>query len=52
MIDPRETLENIAWTDLTPEQVFQAENAAHAAMVDRMDQEIGRLVLWLKDRKI
>jgi len=52
MIDPRETLENKAWADLTPEeQVFQAEKmAVHAAMVDRMDQEIGRLVLWLKDK--
>lgn len=52
MIDPRETLENKLWVDLTPEeQVFQAEKmAVHAAMIDRMDQEIGRLVQWLKDK--
>ena len=52
MIDPLETLENKLWVDLTPdEQVFQAQKmAVHAAMVDRMDQEIGRLVQWLKDK--
>ena len=37
------------WVDLTPEeQRFQADKmAVHAAMVDRMDREIGRLVKQL-----
>lgn len=36
----------IAWSDLTDEQrVFQAgKMAIHAAMIDRMDQEIGRVI--------
>lgn len=53
MIDPRETFENKMWVDLTPEeQVFRAQKmAVHAAMVDRMGQEIGRLVQWLKDNE-
>lgn len=41
------------WTELTDEQHrFQATKMAiHAAMVDRMDQEIGRVVHQLKEMK-
>jgi len=40
----------VDWNTLTPEQqAFQAEKlAVHAAMVDRMDQEIGRLLKQLE----
>jgi arylsulfatase len=40
----------LPWNELTPEQqAFQAEKMAiHAAMVDRMDQEIGRVIAELK----
>ncbi|REK06858.1 MAG: arylsulfatase [Planctomycetota bacterium] len=40
----------IAWEELTDEQrVFQAQKMAiHAAMVDRMDREVGRIVSRLK----
>lgn len=40
----------LPWKDLTPEQSqFQATKMAiHAAMVDRMDQEIGRIIAQLK----
>ncbi|MGL6073581.1 MAG: arylsulfatase [Fimbriiglobus sp.] len=43
----------IPWQDLTPEQrEFQARKMAiHAAMVDRMDQEIGRVIEQLKAMK-
>lgn len=36
----------VAWTELTDQQrLFQAEKMAiHAAMIDRMDQEIGRVI--------
>jgi arylsulfatase len=45
-IGPGEVGYAIAWEDLTPEQKkFQAAKmAVHAAMVDRMDQEIGRVL--------
>lgn len=41
-----ETLQALPWSRLTPEQQeFQAAKfAVHAAMVDRMDREIGRLL--------
>ena len=41
----------LPWTELTPEQQrFQATKMAiHAAMVDRMDQEIGRYVAALRE---
>ncbi len=41
----------LPWEELTPEQRrFQATKMAiHAAMVDRMDQEIGRILQQLKD---
>lgn len=40
----------VPWSELTPEQKrFQADKMAiHAAMVDRMDQEIGRVLAQLK----
>jgi arylsulfatase len=45
-IGPGEAGHAVAWTDLTPEQKgFQASKMAiHAAMIDRMDQEIGRVL--------
>jgi arylsulfatase A-like enzyme len=47
---PGEILRPLPWKDLTSEQQrFQATKMAiHAAMVDRMDREIGRLVDQLK----
>ena len=43
----------VAWKDLTPEQQeFQAEKmAVHAAMIDRMDHEIGRVLDQLRAMK-
>lgn len=40
----------VAWTELSEAQrAFQAEKMAiHAAMVDRVDQEVGRVVAWLR----
>lgn len=48
---PHEVNRPIPWSDLTPEQQeFQATKMAiHAAMVDRIDQEIGRLLQQLRD---
>ena len=45
-VGPGEIGRAVAWTDLTEVQrLFQAEKMAiHAAMVDRMDREIGRVV--------
>lgn len=47
---PNEVNRPLPWNDLTPEQQrFQATKMAiHAAMVDRIDQEIGRIVDQLK----
>lgn len=49
-IGPGETADNPQWGDLTDsEKSFQAHKMAiHAAMIDRMDREIGRLVAWLE----
>lgn len=49
-IGPGEVGRALAWTELTPEQQrFQAAKmAVHAAMVDRMDQEIGRVLNQLR----
>ncbi len=49
-IDPAEVARAVAWTELTPEQQrFQATKMAiHAAMVSRMDHEIGRVIAELK----
>jgi arylsulfatase len=49
-LGPGEVNRPLFWTDLTEEQRrFQATKMAiHAAMVDRMDREIGRLIEQLK----
>jgi arylsulfatase len=49
-LGPGEVNRPIPWTELTVEQQrFQATKMAiHAAMVDRMDQEIGRVIAQLK----
>lgn len=49
-LGPGEINRPLPWTDLTEEQRrFQATKMAiHAAMVDRMDQEIGRILAQLK----
>lgn len=49
-VDPGEILFPLKWSDLNPRQrEFQASKMAiHAAMVDRMDQEIGRVLDQLR----
>ncbi|MCU0705820.1 MAG: arylsulfatase [Fimbriiglobus sp.] len=49
-LGPNEVNRPFAWNDMTAEQrAFQADKmAVHAAMVDRMDREIGRIVDHLK----
>ena len=49
-LGPNEVNRPVPWADLTPEQRrFQADKmAVHAAMVDRMDQEIGRILDQLR----
>ncbi|WP_010586518.1 arylsulfatase [Schlesneria paludicola] len=49
-IGPGEIGRAVAWTDLTEEQKrFQADKMAiHAAMVDRMDREVGRVIDQLR----
>lgn len=49
-LGPRETLFAQTWDSLTPEQKkYQAEKeAVHAAMVDRIDREVGRVIAQLK----
>ena len=49
-LGPGEVNRPVPWVDLTEEQHrFQATKMAiHAAMVDRMDQEIGRIIAQLK----
>jgi len=49
-IDPGEVARAFAWADLSPEERrFQATKMAiHAAMIDRMDREIGRVLEHLK----
>ena len=49
-LGPNELNRPLAWKDLTAEQrEFQAgKMAVHAAMVDRMDREIGRVIAQLK----
>ncbi len=50
-LGPGEVNRPLPWSELTDEQRrFQATKMAiHAAMVDRMDREIGRIVQQLKD---
>lgn len=50
-LGPGEINRPLPWTELTEEQQrFQATKMSiHAAMVDRMDREIGRLIQQLKD---
>jgi arylsulfatase A-like enzyme len=52
-LGPNELNRPLAWTDLTADQkAFQAgKMAVHAAMVDRMDREIGRLLDALRAAK-
>jgi arylsulfatase A-like enzyme len=52
-LGPGEVFRPIPWRELTEQQRrFQAEKMAiHAAMVDRMDREIGRLIEQLKRMK-
>lgn len=49
-LGPGEITRPLLWSQLSPEQhAFQsAKMAIHAAMVDRMDQEIGRVIAQLK----
>jgi arylsulfatase len=53
-LGPGEINRPLPWTELTDQQRrFQATKMAiHAAMVDRIDQEIGRLVEQLKKMKV
>jgi len=50
ILGPGEVNRPLPWTELTEEQQrFQATKMSiHAAMVDRMDQEIGRIIAQLK----
>ena len=50
-LGPNELNRPLPWKDLTAEQrAFQADKmAVHAAMVDRMDREIGRVLKQIKD---
>ena len=52
-LGPNELNRPLAWKDLTPEQrAFQADKmAVHAAMVDRMDREIGRVLDAIRKAK-
>jgi arylsulfatase len=49
-LGPGEVNRPLAWSDLTAEQqAFQADKmSVHAAMIDRMDEAIGRIVAQLK----
>ncbi len=49
-LSPDELFNYQKWADLTPaQQDYQAEKMAiHAAMIDRMDQEIGRVIAQIK----
>ena len=52
-LGPGEVNRPLPWTELTKEQqTFQAQKMAiHAAMIDRMDQEIGKVLAQLKAMK-
>ncbi len=49
-LGPDEVIRPLPWSELTPSQrKFQADKMSiHAAMVDRMDREIGRILAQLK----
>ncbi len=51
ILGPGEVYRELSWNQLTAEQqAFQAAKmAVHAAMVDRMDREVGRLLAQLRD---
>ena len=53
-LGPGEVNRELSWSELTSEQrTFQAAKMSiHAAMVDRMDQEIGRVVAQLKSMQV
>ena len=53
-LGPGEVIRPLPWDDLTDEQkAFQADKMEiHAAMVDRMDREIGRVIGLLRDRGV
>lgn len=53
-LGPNELNRPVPWASLTPEQrAFQAAKmSVHAAMVDRMDQEIGRILAQLRAMKV
>ena len=50
VLGPGEKADNSFWENLTAEEkAFQAEKMAiHAAMIDWMDQQIGRVTAWLE----
>lgn len=54
LLGPGEINRPIPWQELNPtQQAFQANKMAiHAAMVDRMDQEIGRIVEQLRQMQV
>lgn len=53
-LGPHELNRPLAWTDLTDEQkAFQADKmAVHSAMVDRIDQEVGRILDAVKTANV
>lgn len=53
-LGPGEINRPLPWTELNPvQQTFQATKMAiHAAMVDRMDQEIGRIIEQLRQMQV
>ncbi len=53
-LGPGEVDRPLRWSELTPEQrEFQSTKMAiHAAMVDRMDQEIGRIIAQLRTMRV
>ena len=53
ILGPDEINRPVPWESLTPsQQEFQANKMAiHAAMIDRMDQQIGRIIQCLKDHQ-
>jgi arylsulfatase len=54
ILGPGEVNRPVPWDSLTAEQMsFQAAKMAiHAAMVDRVDQELGRIIQYLKEQEL